>query len=170
MVVVPKIFYGLKKGKVTPKTWQPQHCSILPSRDGDAKPDVPMPLRSWRRDSIRIWGLCPTAGPHLHPRFQRHAAQVGSPPQVSDADLIPSPINPFGHLSPTPTLSRRHWLAPRSQPSALLRICFGNNTTALCSQLKCIAKKKDLRKKKPSSNMQGPGSYKQDFFRVPGSE
>lgn len=37
------------------------------------------------------------------------------------------------------------------------------------NQLWCNAKKK-LGEKRNFSNMQSPGSYKQDFFHVPGSE
>ena len=94
-------------------------------------------------------GAVPCCGTPLAPQtLAPTLPKRAHPPWVSDADPVPSPVNPLGHPSPVPSPSRRHRPAPRYRPNALLRVCFGNNAAALCSQLEFIAKKKkDLRKK-----------------------
>lgn len=129
MAVVSKIFYSLKKGKVTPKRG---------SRSTAASSLQGMGMQSPGGGTLPGFGGCallpdPTCTP------DPSAAETGSSPWVSDADLVPSPVNPLGRSSPATSPSRRHQPAPRYRPNALLRVCFGNNSAALCSQLECTA-------------------------------
>lgn len=153
--------YGLRKGEVT-------KCdTAAPSPQGmGMQSQRSLCLPSPREGTPT--GFCGCAllwDPTCTPGTGAYATKEGSPPWVGDANPTPSPVHP--HLAA---------LLPHHPRANSTRHCQGTHPALAVhllwkqhNQLWCNAKK-ILGKKRSFSNMQGPGSYKQDFFRVPGSE